>query len=280
MRDQIASLQNQINDLRHGRSGHDLIPTDQTCIHDTSQSVPTSILGSQTSVLAVSPGVSEGSVPQFHGPSSSIYGFNIAKSTLQTMGITPESTHQLLPEQRSQSVPTTPFSALFPSDDPLWVVDRADALRLCKVYDEEIGTMYPHIDMDKVSRDVNLVFICRFTSLSLPAGSGQLSFSGADALDSEDATIMKMVLAIALLLEGSGSSELSERLFHSVKGSINSNIMKALSIKSLTLFILTVRVPAAPTTAILMLHSRRAFISKRTKKRRHGVSSALQPVHV
>lgn len=194
-------------------------------------------------VLAVSPGLSDTDVAQFHGPTSSTYGFNIANSTLKNMGIAPApSNTRSLPEARSVCTPPKSSLAFDLSDDPLWAVNQAEAIRLCKVYDEEIGIMYPHIDVATVFRHIHVLFSCTFVTTSVPTGSRQLYFQGADPVDSEDVMIVKMVVAIGLLLVGSGKSDLSQQLYDSIKDNINAKILSALSIRSVTLFLLTVRI--------------------------------------
>lgn len=274
-------MQNQINDLRNSRSGQDRppFPSDLTSPHDAVQPVATSALMQKLSTPAVPPGVLEPDVPRFYGHTSSKYGFDIANSTLESMGITQESMENgNVPETRSMYTPINPSSALYLSRDPLWVVNETEAVRLCKVYDEEIGIMYPHIDIDKVIKNVSTVFSCMSISISLQTGSGQLTFHGADALGDDDIMIVKMVIAIGLLLEGSGISDLSQRLFYSVKDAINSKILCARNIKSVTLFILTVSVLGSVPLLFLIVGFSQRIIFRRTKKHRHGVASVLQPV--
>lgn len=232
-------MQKQINELSSSRgdSYGVSLAGDITAACDGGRSAAPSLPKIQAAVPAVSLGVSETNVPQFHGPTSSVYGFDIAKCTLQKRGIT----SSLGPETTAIYAPQKPPLALYMSDDPLWSVNEADVIRLCKVYDEEIGIMYPHIDMNKVLANVNVLFNCTFASISLSTGSGQMYFHGADAVDNDDIMTVKMVVAIGLLLAGKGKSDPSQQLYDSVKDNINAKIVSTLNIKSVTLFILAVR---------------------------------------
>ncbi|KIW44407.1 uncharacterized protein PV06_02879 [Exophiala oligosperma] len=238
MRNQIAFLQNQINDLSNSRSDPSTppVPNDRNEGHLVASSMSKTL----RTVPAGSPGLVDTDIAQFHGPTSSMYGFDIANSTLQSMGITPApSDPGPLPETRSTCTPPKSSLAIELSGDPLWAVNQAEAIRLCKVYDEEIGIMYPHIDMAKVFRHVHALFTCTHVTISVPDGSGQLYFQGTDPLDNEDVIIVKMVVAIGLLLVNSGKSDLSQQLYDSIQDNINAKILSALSIRSVTLFILT-----------------------------------------
>jgi hypothetical protein len=244
MKDQIALLQKDISDLRNRRGGQDNLPFSSDLTYCNNAVQPATSRAEAPAISPVmTPGVAEMNVPRFYGHTSSIYGFDIAKSTLQKMGITHRLTeNDPFSEPGSMHSPMTGYLALYPSGDPLWEVNQLEAMRLCRVYDEEIGIMYPHVDMDKLCKVITTLFTSAFISISLQTGSGQLSFQGTDSIADEDIMTAKMVIAIALLLEGSGRSDLSQRLYDSIKDAINSKVTDALNVKSLALSILTVRV--------------------------------------
>ena len=185
--------------------------------------------------------------PRFHGPTSSVFNFDVARSSLQTMGIAPPddgmqdvfSTHDATPAgspQQQQAM--SPELLAHPNKDPLWLIKREEAIRLCRVYDEEIGAMYPVVDIEKLIERTNLLF--NFIEAADRTGLTQRFKPGPDSLSDDDTHILKLVLAITLLLEGNGQSSLGTRFFNSVKRGIELMIWDPADIKSITIFALVV----------------------------------------
>ena len=114
--------------------------------------------------------------------------------------------------------------------EPLWSISQADALRLVQVYEEECGLMYPLFSIGLIVMHVNTLYASNETE-------GRL---GADniVIEDEDVNIVKMVVAIGLLLEGDGQSDLAETIFESVEPMISGKIMRPTNLKSLTLVVL------------------------------------------
>jgi len=126
-----------------------------------------------------------------------------------------------------------------PSKDPLWVLGKDEAIRLCRVYEEEMGIMYPMLDIDKIVRQATLLF----TSMESATRTGlaQRGLPGTDSLDDDDTKVLKMVLATALTVEGSGQSELGQRLFESVRQSAESSLWGPVNTNQLKLLVVVVR---------------------------------------
>jgi len=180
-------------------------------------------------------------MPKFHGPTSSTYGFDVARSSLQTMGITSNNNLDDGIMSRERSRAASPFSLVampHPSKDPLWLIDHGEAMRLCGVYEEEIGIMYPVLDVDKVVKHLSMLY--QFIGAALRTGLAQPSLHGADALDDEESTMAKMVLAITLVIEGNGRSELGQRLFDSAKTAIDLKVVGPVDLRSVIFIVLTV----------------------------------------
>ena len=252
MRDHIASLQEQVNDLYASlnelRSRSDIAysnPIDPQFSHDGS-TPSMSISASRTLPPLISPKrASAKALPQFHGPTSTLYGLDVAKSSLQTMGIT----HNILDDglmSRERSRAASPISMLsaHPSKDPLWLIDHSDVVRLCRVYEEEIGIMYPVVDIDKVLKQANSLY--KFIGASLRTGLGQPSMQGPDGFDDEETTVLKMILGITLIVEGHGRSDLGQRFFDSAKPATDLKLVTALDVKSVVLTVLTVSDQSLP----------------------------------
>ncbi|KAL8832199.1 MAG: hypothetical protein Q9191_000415 [Dirinaria sp. TL-2023a] len=181
---------------------------------------------------------------QFQGPTSSAYGFEVANSSLQTMGITqPDEADEhaaaldkdlSVPASQNQELPAS--MTMHPDKDPLWSFSKDEAVRLCRVYHDEMGIMYPIVNIEEtISRTKFL-----FTFTESAARTGLISFQkpGPDALGSDDNNILKMVLATALTVEGNGESQLGKRLFHSVKDSSQNRLWSSVELKGLTLLVI------------------------------------------
>jgi Fungal specific transcription factor domain/Fungal Zn(2)-Cys(6) binuclear cluster domain len=242
MRDHISALQDQVNELfaqlndLRARQDGGLPPAPDPIFHHDGPG--RSLSASRTLPPLVSPKrPSQRVLPQFHGPTSSAYGFDVAKSSLQTMGITNNMLDEgLMSRDRSRAaspLPASPHS----NKDPLWLIDAAEVGRLCRIYEEEIGIMYPVVDIERVQKHASGLY--KFIGASLRSGFGNPSLPGSDAFDDEDTVVLKMVLAITLVVEGSGRSELGERFFESAKPAVDLRLVTNTGVLSVALLVLT-----------------------------------------
>lgn len=149
--------------------------------------------------------------PRLQGPTSSQFGLEVAKTTLQSMGYTDGTADDGTGEEAPLPSPhvRSAFLPAHPSKDPLWTIPKGEAIRLCHVYEEDMGLMYPVIDMETVIRNTTSLYSQR-------SGLARLSLPG-DA----NSSILKLVLATAMTVEGSGQSEMGERLFESVREAVD-----------------------------------------------------------
>ncbi|GKZ62757.1 hypothetical protein AnigIFM50267_010167 [Aspergillus niger] len=239
MTDQIKTLQEQVNslftnlkDLRSQRSSIDS-PNFDAFSRDGSQSVFTPMhapLGK--------PRIRH---PRFQGPTSSAFNFDVARSSLQNMGIAPPeevipddlTTAQVTPAGSPPHVGPS-FLTMHPTKDPIWSIKREEALRLCRVYEEEIGIMYPLVDIDQIAQQVNLLYT--FMESAIRTGFAQRGLPGADGLTDDNTVLLKMILAITLVVEGGGQSELGQRLYLSVKPIAESKLWDTLDIRTIQLY--------------------------------------------
>lgn len=240
MQEHIATLQDQVNDLygviNELRAQQQQFPQ-QNEQYLTQLDRRASMSMSRTLPPLVSPKRQhQKSLPQFHGPTSSIYGFDVAKNSLQTMGITQPLDDGLISRDRSRAVSPVHL-APHPSKDPIWLLNEQEALRLIKIYDEEIHIMYPVVDLDKLINHVKALY--SFISAALRTGFGQPALAGEDALDDGMTTQLKLILAITLILEGHGQSELGYKLYESAKRATDLVIVGSLSLRAVVLIILT-----------------------------------------
>lgn len=142
----------------------------------------------------------------FQGPTTSAFSFGLAKTSLQQRGIVGDDGDADVDgdgdgdlTQEPSPMPSPPCPARG-SVDPIWTIGKPEALRLCRVYEEEMGIMYPVLDLQQLLQQVHVLY-------------GPV----ADRLDEDDVHILRIVLACALTAETSGGSELAVRLFESVR---------------------------------------------------------------
>ncbi|KAJ5134962.1 hypothetical protein N7526_006327 [Penicillium atrosanguineum] len=153
----------------------------------------------------------------FQGPTTSAFSFDLAKSSLQQRGIVERNEagdEDLTQEPSPLASPSAPHhdSEVRQAVDPLWALPKTEALRLCQVYEEEMGIMYPVLELPELLDQVEFLYGMMDHSVSPEAQIRQ-----RNALDREDVYILRLVFACALTAEASGRSEQAIALFDSVR---------------------------------------------------------------
>lgn len=277
MREHIAALQEQVNELYTSlnelRSRTDAAFSASVDPHFAPEGPHRSMSMSVSRTLP--PLISSNkppprALPQFHGPTSTVYGLDVAKSSLQTMGITHTAPEDgLISRERSRAASPVQMLPAHPAKDPLWLIDLAEVTRILHVYEEEIGIMYPVVDIERLLKHATSLY--KFIAASLRTGYGQPSLPGADTFDDEETTVLKMVLACTLVVEGHGRSELGQRFFDATKSAVDLKLVTAIDLKSVILTVLTVRGHARECKGLRTnLMHRPLFTFKRTKKHKPG----------
>ncbi|KAL4882260.1 hypothetical protein BJY04DRAFT_227402, partial [Aspergillus karnatakaensis] len=172
----------------------------------------------------------------FQGPTTSAFSFDLAKSSLKERGIEVERNEGDMTREPSP-LPTPPSPNPLGSchaGDPLWTIGKTEALRLCRVYEEEMGVMYPVVELDELLHNVEILY--RPTDVaSWPQAP---AYSNDGKLDSDDINILRLVFACALTAEASGSSGLAMSLFETVRDAAVNYVWAVPEIKSITLLAL------------------------------------------
>jgi hypothetical protein len=187
--------------------------------------------------------------PRFHGPTSSVFNLGVARSSLKTMGITAAEevedegiiTHDATPRGSPPApgpVPALPKQPLHMDKDPIWNISKHEALRLVHVWHEEQGVMYPILEIDKVLRYTDMLF--SFVEAASRSGLMQGALPGADAIMDEQTSVLKLILAITLVLEGRGKDALGERLFENVHKVVEKTLSEPVGLHGINLLALTV----------------------------------------
>lgn len=113
--------------------------------------------------------------------------------------------------------------------DPLWSLSKSEALRLCQVYEEEMGVMYPILELPELLDQVHLLYGIKDHTV------------GDNVLHQEDVYILRLVFACALTAEASGRSEQAIALFDSVREVQDNYVWGPADIKSIIFLALVVR---------------------------------------
>lgn len=193
---------------------------------------------------------------RFQGPTSSAFSINVANSSLQTMGLAASNLTEVEghdyedlasgnPPQRQASDRSPHFVK-----DPIWSLGKAEAIRLCRVYDEEIGIMYPMLDIKQIIDDSVRMFTSR--PAATESGSVDRPQLNANGMDNPDCNVLRMVLATALFLEGGGQSELGSTLFDAVRVACESKLGEPPDIGGLRLLVIMVRYTDLRNTQYLL----------------------------
>ena len=244
LQDQVDHLFNNLNSLRSSL-GQDVPPHHDPSLYSQDQTRSMSAPEGPMSVGSSSQQRNNNAFKQktFQGPTSSAYNFGVARSSLQNMGITgPEdaiSEGVLTIDGSPTGSPHTQSATLHTTKDPIWALNKDEALRLCRVYEEEIGLMYPVLDIQEVSRYASLFFA--FVDAATRSGFMQKASPGSDAMNDEEADVLRLVLAISMVTEVGGQSEMGERLFQTVSGSPENRLLGNVDLRTIKVLTLTVR---------------------------------------
>lgn len=184
--------------------------------------------------------------PEFRGPTSAVFNLGVAKSSLQHMGITQDEDGEAgLTTQDGTPTGTPPPmiqpdlpKSLHADKDAIWSLSKDEAVRLIHVWQDEMGIMYPVVDIDRLIRHATLLFT--FMEAARRSGLMESSMPGADAIHDEQTNNLKLIVAIALTLEGSGKSDLGRRLWDCVKTPIETIGFSPPDVRGLQMLVLAV----------------------------------------
>jgi hypothetical protein len=181
--------------------------------------------------------------PQFIGPTSSTFGFNIANSTLNSMGLQGDLADGDGPANDSAlptrcNTPESPCSCSRPLD-LLCSIPISKVLWLLQVYKDEVAAVYPFIDMSEYIGKAHLLYgsLRDAPNQNPPDNCNKLS-----AVDNKDVRLVNMMVATALVLEGLGQSTLGQQLVDSVACTIGRSAREAdIDFKELQILTILVR---------------------------------------
>ncbi|KAK0113956.1 hypothetical protein ONS96_014805 [Cadophora gregata f. sp. sojae] len=176
--------------------------------------------------------------PQFIGPTSSDFSFNLANSALSRLGIeAPNGDARLdsaVTSRRTSPEPTSRDPTTNPKLDPLLTLGFEESKRMLDVYEEELHPIYPFIDIDNVRIRAPTLY----RELEARCSGGEVAQDSRSR--SIDTMVFKLVVATALVVDGAGKSKLGEQLLGSIDAALDRSIRGiGINLKQLQLFTLT-----------------------------------------
>lgn len=180
--------------------------------------------------------------PHFVGPTSSAYNFNVANTTLQSMGIGANKQDARLDStltSRRES-PEPPTREDESAQDPLLSIDISEIYRTLEIYREDMMPIYPFVNFDEIIHRVPKIHEYLQKALA-PTLTRRGRHDPVDD-DRKDSNIIKLMVASALLLEGGGQSNLGQQLVDSVEAGLARSVRNVeVNLKELQILTMTVR---------------------------------------
>ena len=251
MNNQLATLQEQVDNLyanlsalRSGQDGMAFAPPSERSISVTQTSQAPQPISPVSRYRPASKHQS------YRGPTSSAFSLDVAKNTLHSMGyqnlnvdeatMTQDATPTGSPHGSPRGHPprSLPLPDGNPARDPIWALSKAEMIRLCRVYEEEMGIMYPVIDIEQVI--IHGTNLYTFVEAARRNGLDNREVGGK-GINDEGSCVLKMVLACSTLTEGHGQSEIAYRLFESVREAADGILHgEVIQVKNLPFLVLVV----------------------------------------
>ncbi|KAK7963911.1 hypothetical protein PG996_008400 [Apiospora saccharicola] len=169
----------------------------------------------------------------FRGPTSANFNLDIARTTLHKLGYSnmdgstdgghtgPEDTPAVSPAPAAPRTMESQSSSARPID-PLWEFEQEEMIRLCRVHEEEIGIMYPVIQIESVINHVK--FLCSWKD-AVKKNFGQPTQGQGDGIADTKSLLLKIVLCIGLVIDEHGTSERATKLFESMRSRLERMII-------------------------------------------------------
>ena len=241
MTDQISRLQQQVQELVSSLSilrrdsGPALAPIQGTTAlaPPSTMTTPSQLI---TSVQSLQSHTSTAVAPPstFHGPTSLAFTVGVAKNTLHNMGyaVPQEQTDDVgagvaaHPEPACHISPSSkpsPSHAAAPRfSDPLWEYDGEEAVRLCRLFEEEAGVMYPILSYDDLVEYARGVFVW----MEGARRDGTMTGPSEEQVLTHPKTLtLKIMLCCAKTIEAHGNSAEAVRLYNSMEFTISRAIV-------------------------------------------------------
>ncbi|KAI0811828.1 fungal-specific transcription factor domain-containing protein [Xylaria sp. FL0064] len=222
LQEQVDTLFNNLNALRAEtlRAGVPTYQPDRTLTGPSTSSTPTS------GTMTLLPQPRQPPVA-FRGPTSNRFSLDVAKNTLHKMGYSypsdnadtngqPQETPSASPKLAPQAIPPPESSTA----DALWELDKDEMIRLCRIYEEEVGIMYPVLRIDSIIAHAKT--LATWMAAAKKSGFAEGQDGG---INDPNTLLLKIVLCGGLLVEGHGNSAQAQRIFAGIKPIANRMLM-------------------------------------------------------
>ncbi|KAJ9142436.1 Casein kinase II subunit beta [Pleurostoma richardsiae] len=224
MADQMSRLQDQVDTLFRNMTALQQDTLRLAPIQDRTLALPsTTATPSPSSSI---PSLHRPDLPpfrpphSFRGPTSIAFTVDVAKNTLHNMGysgadgpeengVTQEDTPTTSPmiQQREPPPRQSP-------QDPLWDFDKDELVRLCRLHEDEVGIMYPVVNIDDVINYARTLG----SWMEAAKNNGLVPPFGQDEGITDIKTLqLKIIMCCALAVEEHGNSAKAIRLWESIE---------------------------------------------------------------
>ncbi|EGX93076.1 fungal specific transcription factor, putative [Cordyceps militaris CM01] len=216
----LTALQDEVGALKQAMQAMQAMQGTQPTPGDRSHMAPSSIDRSimASGMIAPSPAQSSVSGQQTStGQARTPGAFRGSTSTSHMIGIAQTNTGIAYPDlQDSTNQIEPPLQSQASRTDPILEYSHDEMLRLCQVHDDEIGIMYPVLNMGTVTEHARYI----------AAQFDTLRHQSSSQIFTDDKTLeLKMVMCCALVVEESGPSIRAQKLFDSMEPVLNRRLL-------------------------------------------------------
>lgn len=177
---------------------------------------------------------------KYRGPTSSTYDVDVAKTSLNRMGISGGGLEEMAVEDdEGETPPEPPHRKPSPlENDPLYRITLPIALDALSAYDEACNLIYPIVDMQWMAKHVEYLY---------SADRDEIAMRHAENTKmDQDTGLARIVLALGCLLLRNGHEEAGQALYNYMEPIVSVYVLRVPSIDSLIK--LTMMVSSAPAS--------------------------------
>ena len=121
----------------------------------------------------------------------------------------------------------------------MWTVCHAEAFRLINIFSNTLGAIYPMLDLNRLTSESETIYAA--VDSIHGSDTGQMIPGLAETLLTFDTTTLKLVTAVALLVDAKSADPRASRLFESVRSDLTENYWHEPDLQNIIHFILAVR---------------------------------------
>ncbi|KIX00656.1 uncharacterized protein Z518_09721 [Rhinocladiella mackenziei CBS 650.93] len=223
---------------------YSLVDQPDLCLPTADGRVPASAAARNQSVQPSSPRGTETISPEYHGLTSSEFTFEVANESLNELGVGCSISN---PNQPNGSLSFQPIPSAHTADktmvrrlltrDPLWSIERVDALRYIDIYLNTLGLMYPVVDAQHFESKALMLFDALDSAKA--ARCRDRIGRTIELLFSVETNKIKLATAAGLVIDQGAGNDTAVRLVQSVLDSTDDSLMNAEGIGGVQLLVLT-----------------------------------------